>query len=182
MSNDVDCLAKKQASDIGFENRKEVARQALYTVHGPSEAHSAAGYAFCIDGNYSPEFQTESAAWEAAYVDHLTNRGSTVSDHSNYALVGVIADWLPRGVTIPAYSNRMLWNGWAMPYFTIEAARSLLEHMPELRYDSDRDAFIHTDSDPHEEEAFSSVTICIDGKNITTYAIGAGCWCWSFAD
>lgn len=68
MSNDVDCLANKQASDIGFENRKEAARQALYTVHGPSEDHSA-GYAFCIDGNYSPEFQTESAAWEAAYLD-----------------------------------------------------------------------------------------------------------------
>lgn len=84
---------------------------------------------------------------------------------------------------VPAYSNGRRWNGWAMPYFTIESGKSLLGFMPDLRYDSQRDAFISKayDDDQAEEEVFPAETLVIDGRPIQTYAIGAGFWCWEFS-
>lgn len=100
-----------------------------------------------------------------------------------YSLVGICADWLPDDVTVPAYSNGRRWNGWAMPYFSIEAAQSLLKLMPELRYDSARDAFImKAYDDEAEDEVFLVETLVIDGQPIKTYAIGAGSWCWEFSE
>lgn len=95
-----------------------------------------------------------------------------------YSLIAVCADWLPEGVKVPAYSNGRRWNGWAIPYFPFEAARSLLEHMPDLRYDSARDAFVKT----NEDEIFCAETLVVDGKPIKTYAIGSGYWCWDAAE
>lgn len=96
----------------------------------------------------------------------------------SYSLVAVGAEWLPEELKVPAYSNGMRWNGWAIPYFTFEAARSLLEYMPDLRYDSSRDAFISA----HEEDAYIPVMLVIDGQTIKTYPIGSGYWCWYFAE
>lgn len=100
-----------------------------------------------------------------------------------YSLLGICADWLPKDVTVPAYSNRRRWNGWAMPYFTIEAAQSLLKLMPDLRYDSARDVFVmKAYEDQAEEEVFPAETLVIDGRHVKTYAIGAGSWCWEFSE
>lgn len=96
----------------------------------------------------------------------------------HYYLSAVTADWLPGGLTVPAYTNGMRWNGWAMPFFTFEAATQLLEHMPDLRYDSVKDVFYSQSSD---EDVFDATTLEVDGSKIKTYAIGAGCWCWDLA-
>lgn len=101
---------------------------------------------------------------------------------SAFSLVAISADWLPSDLNVPAYSNGRRWNGWAMPHFTIEAAQSLLKFMPDLRYDSERDAFISAHDGQAEEELYFSVTLVIDGRPIKTYAIGSGCWCWEFAE
>jgi len=99
-----------------------------------------------------------------------------------FSLVAIGADWLPDGMKVQAYANGRRWNGWAMPYFTIEEARSLLEFMPGLRYDSARDAFINAHEDQAEEDVYPAVTLVIGGISIKTYAIGTGCWCWYLAE
>jgi|LNFM01.1.fsa_nt_gb hypothetical protein len=100
-----------------------------------------------------------------------------------YAVAQISAEWLPRGMRVPAYSNGMRWNGWAMPFFTKEAGLSLLQFMPGLSFDSNRDAFVSKDADmSDEEEVFSAVTLVIEGLPIKTYDIGAGSWCWEFAE
>lgn len=107
------------------------------------------------------------------------------SDLPAFALVAVSADWLPADVEVPAYSNGQRWNGWAVPYFTQESAFSLLKFMPELSYDSTRDAFISKSDDGDayaEDDVFPAVTLVIDGISIKTYAIGAGSWCWHASD
>lgn len=101
-----------------------------------------------------------------------------------FSLVAICAEWLPDDMKVPAYSNGRRWNGWAMPYFTIESGKSLLGFMPDLRYDSQRDAFVSKayDDDQAEEEVFPAETLVIDGRPIQTYAIGAGFWCWEFSE
>ncbi len=99
-----------------------------------------------------------------------------------FSLVAIGADWLPDDMKVPAYSNGRRWNGWVMPYFTIEAARSLLPFMPDLSYDSMRDAFVSAPDDQAEEEAYCAATLVIDRLPIKTYAIGAGSWCWLLAE
>lgn len=102
---------------------------------------------------------------------------------SAYAVTQISAEWLPGGMSVPAYSNGMRWNGWAMPFFTKDAGLSLLKFMPALRYDGIRDAFVSKDADAHdEEEVFSEVPLVIEGLPIKTYAIGAGSWCWEFVE
>jgi len=101
-----------------------------------------------------------------------------------FSLVEIGAEWLPDDMKVPAYSNGRRWNGWAMPSFTLEAGQSLLKYMPDLSYDSARDAFISKDADDaqSEEEVFAAETLIIDGSPVKTYAIGAGSWCWYLAE
>ena len=97
----------------------------------------------------------------------------------SFSCVAISADWLPKGESVEAYSNGQLWNGWAMPYFSIDGVRRLLELMPELKFDSDRDAVVMTAGDGQsEDEVFGGASIVAEGRLIKTYAIGAGYWCW----
>lgn len=96
-----------------------------------------------------------------------------------FSLGAVSAEWLPEDLKVPAYTNGQRWNGWAMPHFPAAAAHGLLAHMPGLRYDSGRDAFVSKSYDDEvEDEAFAAETLVIDGQAVKTYAIGAGSWCW----
>ncbi|MBN3744692.1 hypothetical protein G3N96_04490 [Burkholderia sp. Se-20373] len=90
----------------------------------------------------------------------------------------ITADWLPEGVNLPAYSNGLAWNGWAMPHFDRETAMRLSEIMPEIRYDEERDAFIAHDENTGEDDVFVSVSIQVEGETLTVYPVGAGSWCW----
>jgi len=104
-------------------------------------------------------------------------------ERPGYVLSSVTAEWLPRGLLIPAYTNRLRWNGWAMPRFRYEEATRLLEFMPDLRFDSAKDAFFTEPSGEGEEcYVFPAETLEIDGSPIKTYAIGAGCWCWESSE
>lgn len=104
-------------------------------------------------------------------------------ERPGYVLSSVTAEWLPRGLSIPAYTNSLRWNGWVMPRFTYEEATSLLEFMPDLRFDSSKDVF-YTDPSGEGEESivFPAETLEIEGSLIKTYAIGAGCWCWESSE
>ncbi|KND62276.1 hypothetical protein BVER_01709 [Candidatus Burkholderia verschuerenii] len=94
----------------------------------------------------------------------------------------ITADWLPEGVNLPAYSNGLAWNGWAMPYFDRETAMRLVEIMPEIRYDEQHDAFIAHDETSGEDDVFAGVSIQVEGEAVTVYPIGAGSWCWETSD
>jgi hypothetical protein len=90
------------------------------------------------------------------------------------------ADWLPADVAVEGFTNGMRWNGWGMPLFAFKEAQQLMPHMPGMRYDAARDAFIMklADGEPSEEEIFCSRTIDVEGTILTVYPLGAGSWCW----
>ncbi len=99
---------------------------------------------------------------------------------NEYVLSAVTAEWLPGHVTAPAYTNGQHWNGWAMPLFTLAAAKQLLQHMPELHYDEPTDAFVVDPHDDNEEtiERYGAEYLTVAGERVKVYAIGAGSWCW----
>lgn len=62
-----------QLSVVGAEQRKTAARNARYTVHGADVTDGSGGFAYCLDGTYSPDFLTEQDAWDAAHADFAAN-------------------------------------------------------------------------------------------------------------
>jgi hypothetical protein len=98
---------------------------------------------------------------------------------SSFARRHVSGEWLPEDLRLPAYTDGRRWNGWAMPYFEFEVAKQLLDHMDDLRYDADKDAFVNTSDD---DETFEATTVEVDAISIKVYPIGAGCWCWCEED
>ena len=103
-------------------------------------------------------------------------------ERPGFTLVQVCADWVPDELDLPAYFNGQRWNGWVMPYFSFETAQILVQLMPDLSYDSERDAFIvRADEGQDEDGVYESETLVIDGVPVKTYAIGAGFWCWELS-
>lgn len=82
----------------------------------------------------------------------------------------------------PAYTNDSRWNGWVMPYFTLETARAMIEAEgwgDTMPYDAELDAFIDKSSG-YEEEAWpvkGEILQTVDGP-LKLYGIGAGAWVW----
>lgn len=96
--------------------------------------------------------------------------------------VEVWADWLPPSLKLAAFSNGDRWNGFAVPYFPLESAQELAKHMPGLRYDAARDAFlIEEEGDEGACGVFEVCTLEVDGSAVKAYPIGAGAWCWHLA-
>lgn len=96
--------------------------------------------------------------------------------------VEVWADWLPPSVRIAAFSDGKHWNGFVMPYFALESAQELATHMPGLRYDAARDAFlIEEDDEEGACDVFEACTLEVEGSTVKAYPIGAGSWCWHLA-
>ena len=54
------------------EKQRNAARVEGYTVHGPTDVGD--GWAFCINGSYSEDYPSESAAWDAAVWDMDSDR------------------------------------------------------------------------------------------------------------
>src|SRR6266487_3698101 len=67
----------------------------------------------------------------------------------------------PPEVVIDAFSNGQLWNGWLIPFFTLEAALALREHMPELYYSEATDQFCLQGDEP---QWCGATDLTIDGK------------------
>lgn len=99
-----------------------------------------------------------------------------------YKLMAVSAEWLPDDARVPAYTNGRRWNGWGMPHFTLEVAQGLVEFMPDLKYDKDRDAFTWRAEPDMEEEVFQAEAILVDGEAVKVYPVGAGSWCWTLEE
>jgi hypothetical protein len=104
------------------------------------------------------------------------------TDTPSYEAVTIVAEWLNDDARLPAYSNGLLWNGWAMPYFEKDTAMRLMEMMPGIRYDEERDVFIARDEGIDEDDVYGKVSIRVDDKTVDTYAIGAGSWCWETSE
>ncbi|MDP3350396.1 MAG: hypothetical protein Q8S92_15505 [Hydrogenophaga sp.] len=95
----------------------------------------------------------------------------------------VTAEWLDTDTKLPCYHDTTRWNGWGMPYFTLEAGNQLATLMPNLRFVQERDAFVHTSEEDGEEVLdFIGQVIEVDGQRIKAYAIGAGYWCWDYPE
>jgi hypothetical protein len=106
----------------------------------------------------------------------------SATDTPSFEPVTITADWLEDDVRLPAYSNGLVWNGWAMPHFEKETAMRLVEMMPGVRYDEERDVFISRDSAADEDDVYGKVTIRVGDNTVDTYAIGAGSWCWETSE
>lgn len=93
------------------------------------------------------------------------------------------AEWLPENFKVFAYTAGERWNGWQMPRFELVEALRLLEHLPNLSYDSARDVFVASATDEDgEDEVFAPTTLALSAGPVTVYPIGAGCWTWELAD
>jgi len=102
----------------------------------------------------------------------------TAAQEPVFTLINVTADGFADDVSLPAYSNGRLWNGWQMPHFERDVAMRLTTLMPDVRYDAGRDAFVVHDHVDNEENVYTPEIIRVGDKDVTTYSIGAGMWCW----
>lgn len=127
------------------------------------------------------EFCAQGGGWIRSLPREEFEKRYTPADKPAFKAVTVTGDWLPEGVTLPAYSTGLRWNGWSMPSFTFEAAMQVIAHMPSVRYDPQTDSFISRTEDYPEdecEESFGPSTISVNGEDIKVYALGTGCWTW----
>lgn len=86
------------------------------------------------------------------------------------------------GPTYEAYCDNQRWNGWAMPWFTLESARALMNDIPEVKYDEKLDRFTCQFDSRDDIDEFTPVTITVDGQPLKVYGIGAGFWVWDECD
>lgn len=93
-----------------------------------------------------------------------------------FNLIGVKADWLPDDLKLYAYSQGRRWNGWAMPWFELAAAKELLQYINELRWNAEPDEFRLTPGEP--EDAWKGEDVQVGNRTLHLYPIGAGSWCW----
>ena len=81
------------------------------------------------------------------------------------------------------YTDGKRWNGWAMPYFEEEVAKSVVANSANIgddfRHIPEHDMFIMKFLMQDEEETFEATEILINGEVKKVYAIGAGSWTWS---
>jgi hypothetical protein len=57
-----------EETHVDRDEQIEAAKEAGYSVHGPAD-EACNGWAYAIDGDYSPEYASEAAAWGAALTD-----------------------------------------------------------------------------------------------------------------
>jgi hypothetical protein len=89
---------------------------------------------------------------------------------------------------IAGYTAGRTWDGWACPYFTVEAVAQIMAlwtaigiRTSHASYDSDADTYTFADDENDWEGVPYTITgehHAIDGQVLTLYAVGNGCWCW----
>lgn len=73
------------------------------------------------------------------------------------------------------------WNGWAMPFFTLEVAKhTVLDIGDGITFNVEKDCFVWNDGD--ELVDFTTFTINYNGEEIKLYDVGAGYFCWELQD
>ena len=105
-------------------------------------------------------------------------------------------DAYPDDFWIEGYTSGYFWNGWACPYFTLDAGLKLVELQKQLEreaiegsypyftleYDAGRDAFLLGYKDEPTDELVEGQNLDVvnaaerDGMKL--YPIGASNWCW----
>ncbi|WP_341744774.1 hypothetical protein [Azonexus hydrophilus] len=99
-----------------------------------------------------------------------------------YCAGKVGAEFLPDDLMFDCFSNGQRWNGWGMPYFTLENGLRLAAlKASDLVYDAEGDRFVFRvdDSDPESDEVYPATMITTaSGETVKAYPIGAGSWCW----
>lgn len=66
-TNNIDQPGEEVFSDAQRRLNQLSASRVGYSVHSPSD--DLPGWAYCIDGDYSNEYPSEEAAWQAAFID-----------------------------------------------------------------------------------------------------------------
>lgn len=74
------------------------------------------------------------------------------------------------------YDPATRWDGWYIPYFSLETGLKIVEDLDGLRYDVTRDCFLWPDEDG---EAYAPVTLNLAGVEHKLYAIGERSLLWS---
>jgi hypothetical protein len=82
------------------------------------------------------------------------------------------------------------WNGWAVPYFTEEQARVVMEtfnritepEFSQLSYDEAEDCYREHDEAYDDPADYPARQIWVDGEQVKVYSIGGACWVWSETD
>lgn len=95
-------------------------------------------------------------------------------------------EWGERGIGFSGYTTGQHWNGWAVPYFTLETGLLIVEAMKgddclNLTYDKDRDCFVEIDPNSKQPEpVFHKAELMVfpDGTLRKVYSIGGQSWCW----
>lgn len=90
-------------------------------------------------------------------------------------------DWMEDDERLPAWLNGLRWNGWAQPRFEKTAADKIMSDTPGMIFDLGRNAYVlqaDLDLGRDEDEIFLPETLATPDGPITTWAIGAGYWCW----
>lgn len=86
------------------------------------------------------------------------------------------------GTRFPGYHRGDRWNGWAMPYFTLEAGKEIVKRWEgsdaPLTYDESATAFSWTPYEGEEPEVFLGEVHTINGIAVILFPIGAGSWVW----
>lgn len=85
------------------------------------------------------------------------------------------------GPVFNGYTTGQHWNGWAMPYFTLEVGLEITkshgsDEYP-ARYDEATDTFVF-EMGEDGPDLFKGQDIDIDGQILHLYPIGAGYWIW----
>lgn len=93
----------------------------------------------------------------------------------------VTGDWLAQGVAVSAYWYGLpLPDGAIVPHFTLSDGQALCQHMPGLTYHPQQDAF-REDRSGRRPRWYHAVTVAIEGRDVTLYAIGGSYWRWQLA-
>lgn len=86
------------------------------------------------------------------------------------------AEFLPD--TYPCFFNPALrWDGWYLPYFSLQTGLQLVQDLPGLRYDATRDGFVWPDDE--RGNTFLAVEIAAAGVIHKVYPIGQYNMYWS---
>lgn len=106
----------------------------------------------------------------------------------------VTADFLPRGVAIPCYSNGMRWNGWGMPSFDrvgVDLVIPALELGLPIEYHFEANTLVMQNPEydpnyPEDLESYENLKLLridpfsadIDGEPILLWSVGQN-WTWN---
>lgn len=133
------------------------------------------------------QFCTQGGGWACSMPYEDFHRTFKPGELPEFRPVLVTGDWwehYPEYPPIRAYSNGRRWNGWAVPYFTLEAAIEVATRLPKWFHYFPLTGLFVKFGEPDSGEENSVIhpeTIEVDGAMVTVYRMGDG-YCWDIVD